>query len=254
MAIIRDYIDGQFANDEQEPVGIDGFFTYAKVREKETKARNVPTTYLEDGSHVNDHIIREPIKITIEGNVSNTFVQPSPALSAFREAQAQIGLITQYAPGRTQTQISRVSAIVGDVKNAVDFADDVVDRARRISDYLGFDDDVSKDNIQKFQDKMDALYASEAKIDIDALDKTYKNMCITMVETRRNNQTRALDFTLEAQELRFAQTIFTQIIAAENPANGTQGQTQGQSDKGPQEGDDVPESVATKIVNFFWGN
>jgi len=251
MSIIRDYIDGQFRNDAQDPVGINGFYTYAKVRESETKTRDVPTTFLEDGSHVNDHIIRNPITLTIAGNVSNQFVIPSPAVRAVRDIETQVGDITQYLPGRTQTQISKVSGILTDVQGAIDKVDSIVESGQRAANFLGITNDTTKSNIQRFQDMMDGLYQSELPIKIDCLDKTYANMCITSIETQRNSQTDSLEFTIEAQELRFAQTVFVAVTAAENPAGATGGQTQGEVDKGAQEGEDAPESMLSKALGFF---
>ena len=72
---IRDYINGQFENDgkDGEEVGIGGFTAFAQVSEKFKSSASVPVTYLENGTHVNDHIIREPKTISIEGNVSDLF-------------------------------------------------------------------------------------------------------------------------------------------------------------------------------------
>jgi len=82
---IRDYINGQFENDgkDGEEVGIGGFTAFAQISEKFSRSAKVPTTFLEDGSHVNDHIIREPLTVSIEGNVSDVYAQPSAPVAAF---------------------------------------------------------------------------------------------------------------------------------------------------------------------------
>jgi len=128
---IRDYISGQFKDgDDGEFVGIGGFTTSATVRERFSRSASVPTTYLENGDHINDHIIRNPLTLSIEGNVSDAFELPNPAIAALQEAQAQVGNITQYAPARTQAQLSRVSGIANDFISALDKVDALINRGK----------------------------------------------------------------------------------------------------------------------------
>lgn len=253
MAVIRDFIDGAFENDEQEEVGIGGFITSARVREVTRKSRDVPTTFLEDGSHINDHIIRNPLTLSIEGSVSNVFRRPSPAVAAFQRSQAQVGNITQYAPSRTQAQISQVSGLAADLTGAIDQVDAVIASGRQAAGFLGFTGDEGKTNIEKFIDFIDSVHASDTLIKIDMPFRTHDNMAVTSVEYERDNTSDSLKFTIEAQQFRFADTIFVKAGPAPNPSAATNGQTDGQSDKGAQEGEDVPESLASQIKGFVGG-
>ena len=250
---IRDYLGRQFDSDEQESVGIGGFTTAARVRERVSRSASVPTTFLEDGSHINDHIIRNPLSLSIEGNVSDTFVMPNPPIAALQSAQAQVGNITQYAPARTQAQISKVSGLANDFINAVDKVDNFLDSSNRVSSYLGLQDDTAKSNIENFIDTMESLQEGEQLISIDMPFRTYDRMYITSLEVTRNNQTSALDFTMDLQQFRFADTIFVQISAASNPSSATNGQTEGSKDKGVQEGEEVTESLLSTGVEFVRG-
>jgi len=249
MAVIRDFIDGQFKDDEKEPVGIGGFTTTARVREVVRKSREVPTTFLEDGSHINDHIIRNPLTLSIEGSVSDVFQLPSPAIAALQEAQAQAGNITQYAPARTQAQVSRVSGLVADLTGAIDRVDAIIASGQQAAEFLGFTGEEGKTNIEKFIDFIDGVHASDALIQIDMPFRTYRNMAITSVDYERNNQTDSLSFNIEAQQFRFADTIFVEVGAAANPSAANNGQQAGESDKGAQEGEDVPESLLNQTLN-----
>jgi len=61
-----------------------------------------------------------------------------------REAQAQVGNITQYAPARTQAQLSRVSGLVNDFTSAMDKADALISAsqgAAKIPRQSGYRDD-----------------------------------------------------------------------------------------------------------------
>jgi len=239
---IRDYLNGQFAGEpdtDAETVGIGGFTAFAQISEKFKRSAKVPTTFLEDGSHVNDHIIREPLTVSIEGNVSDLFVLPSEPVAILQEHQAQIGKITQYAPARTQAQLSRVSGLVNDFTSAMDKADALISSAQGAAKYLGNQDKEAQTNIESFLDAMKGLQATDKLIKISTSFKTYTDMYITSLEVTRDNQNRAINFTLEAQKVRIAQTLFTKTTAAQNAAIATAGQTDGVTDKGTQEGEEV---------------
>lgn len=250
MAIIRDYIDGQFGNDETEEVGIGGFVTFARVSERFTRTAEVPTTFLEDGSHINDHIIRNPLTLSIEGNVSDVFLRPSPAIEAVRRAQVEVGNITQFAPARTQSQVSKISGIVNDVTSAIDQVDAIIDAGQQAAGFLGLIDSEARSNQEAFIDTIESIYESESLIAIDMPFRTYERMAITSIEVTRDNQQKALSFSIEATQFRFAQTIFTQGPAP-NPASGTNGQTDGETDKGVQEGAEPDQSFANYLLGIF---
>ena len=252
---IRDYLNGQFAGEpdtDAETVGIGGFTTFAQISEKFSRSAKVPTTFLEDGTHVNDHIIREPLTVSIEGNVSDVFVQPSPVVAALQEAQAQIGNITQYAPARTQAQLSRVSGLVNDFTSAIDKADALIDAAQGAAKYLGLQDSEAQSNIESFLAAMKGLQASDKRIKISSSLGSFANMYITSLEVTRDNQNKAISFNMEAQEIRFAQTVSMKTSAAQNAAIATAGQTDGETDKGTQEGEEVS-TEESFIFSLFGG-
>ena len=249
---IRDYINGQYKADAGgEEVGIGGFTAFARINEKFKRTATVPVTYMEEGSHVNDHIIRAPITLTIEGNVSDVFVQPSPPVGILQEAQAQVGNITQYAPSRTQAQLSRVSGLVNDFTNAIDKADALIATAQGAAKYLGMQDAEAQSNIESFLGTMEGLQASDKRIKISSSLGSFPNMYITSLEVTRDNQSKAISFNLEAQEIRFTQTISTKTSAAQNAAIATAGQTDGETDKGAQEGEEVDRSLLSSTLARF---
>ena len=253
MAVVRDFINGQFKNDALEPVGIGGFNTAAKIKESVNKTRTVTTTPIENGSYVNDHIIRNPVTISIDGQISNVFQLPSPAIKALLDVQANLGTVSQYLPARTATQLQKVNSLVVDVVNTVDKVDAVIGDAKRVASFLGFTGNEGKSNIEKFIDFMDSVYNSDVLIAIDAPFRTYENMAVTLFSHERNPETESLTFKIEAQELRFAQTIFSEVTAAKKPARNTNGQTENVSDKGVQDGKPQVTSFAQATINRVLG-
>ena len=253
---IRDYLNGQFAGEpdtDAETVGIGGFTAFAQISEKFKRSAKVPTTFLEDGSHVNDHIIREPLTVSIEGNVSDLFVLPSEPVAILQEHQAQIGKITQYAPARTQAQLSRVSGLVNDFTNAVDRVDAAIDATQGAAKYLGNQDKEAQTNIESFLDAMKGLQSSDKRIKISSSLGSFANMYITALEVTRDNQSKAISFNMEAQEIRTADTFSMATSAAQNASIATAGQTDGVTDKGTQEGEEVSRKESFLFSRFGGG-
>ena len=254
MSLLRDYIDGRFRNEDEGEIGIGGFTTVARIRDNITQTREIPTTYLEDGSHVNDHIIHNPIVISIEGNVSDVHVRPSPTLQRVRDTETIVGEVLQYAPARTQAQASRVAGITSDIQQQVDRVDSAIRAGQNVAEFAGYTGpggrpEQGKTNIEKFIDHLDGLLMSDALIKIDGPTRTYSNMCITSFDYIKDNANESLDFTIEAQELRFTQTIFTEV--AKNTSLSTDGQHEGETNKGAQGGREVETSLIKSLLGRF---
>jgi len=254
MAVIRDYLNGQFRdNSSADEVGIGGFSTMSTVSERVIRTRDVPTTYLEDGSQLNDHIIINPLNLSIEGVVSNSFVLPSVAFEAIADASATVGIITQYAQPRTNTELSSLTALGADVFTAIGAADSIINSGQRFASRVGFLGSEGKSNIEKFIDAMEGVMNSDSLIEISAPLRTYRNMAITSLDYDRDNTTDSLNFRIEAQQFRFAETAFSEIKAAKNPATGNNGQQSDQADKGPQSGEQVESFLSENIIGPISG-
>jgi len=75
---------------------------------------------------------------------------------------------------------------------------------------------------------------------------------LTSVVAERDNTGQAVNFTIEAQRFRIAETTFVEVqkVAAKNPAPATGGQTQDVKTIGAQTGEKRPRSFAAK---YFGG-
>lgn len=249
MGLIRDYIDGQFQNDSEGEVGIAGFTTVARISDNIKQTREAPEIYLEDGSHVNDHIIQKPIMVSIAGNISNVHVDLSPALQAIRDIETIVGQVAQYLPGRTQSQLSQLAGITADIQQQIDMIDSAIQTGQNVANFLGFTGEEGKTNIEEFIDHMEGLLNSDVLIEIDGPNRAYSNMCILAFDYTVENTSESIDFSIEAKELRFAQTVFSEI--SQNPATSTDGQHSEESNKGAQEGEEVEQSFLSSQLERF---
>ena len=251
MSIIKDFIDGHFLPTKTKEIGIGGFTALVRTRERYIRTSSVPTTYLEDGSYINDHIIRDPLEIQIEGNVSDVHIRPSKLLETIKRTQGYIGIITQYIPERTEAQANKVEEITNNFISAVNKIDAAIEAGEQLSGFIGLVDAASKSNIEAFIGDMESFYQSDELIEIDTISGLHEKMRITHLEVERDNEFNAISFRIEAKQLRFAESIFTKTTLAPSPSEGTNGATESVEDKGVQDGGEVPTSFLNYLLRVF---
>ena len=82
MSSITDYLaaslPAEIRTDDIQQIGIAGFHADARITQSEEKSQDLPITPLEDGSFLNDHIIKKPTVITIEGSVLDIKLEGLP--------------------------------------------------------------------------------------------------------------------------------------------------------------------------------
>lgn len=252
MTRIADYLNRHLPDTPAQEVGIGGFTALVRIRETYKLTADMPTSYVEDGSPSNDHIILNPLMLTIEGDVADVFVEGTAnATRLLRTAQAEIGNLTSvYAPLRTVSQLSRVSALANKAADAVRRLDDFIDRGEQFATLFGNQDTAGKSLQEQFLGAMESLHYGKQPFAIDMPFRRHEGMVITSFTATTDNQTDVTSFTLEAQQLR---TNAIERVQVRKPAAGTQGQLEGVKAKGPQAGKTVPRSLLGNIVDAFGG-
>ena len=246
MARVQDYFTRKIADVPTQEVGIGGFTALVRVRDSYKLTAEAPVTPVENGSFTNDHIILKPITISIEGDVSDIHLRASPIIQAFQRAQAEIGNVTsQYVPARTQAQISKASALVNDAADAVRRLDATLDAGGQALELFGNKDTEAKSIQEQFIDAMDALHFGQQAIAIDMPFRRHENMVITSFQSNTDNKTGTTTFSLEAQQLQYAELQFVEVTT---PASGLDGQTDAEVSKGAQEGKSVDSSLFAQIL------
>lgn len=232
-------------------VGIGAYTVMVRVREQYNLSAESPDIPVEDGSIVHDHIILNPLTISIEGDVSDVHLRAQPSIRTFTRLQAEIGnLTTLYLPLRTQSQLSRVSGVVNDVANAFRKIDNRMRVGEQALNFFGNRDQSSKSLQQQFLDAMESLLDGRQLISIDMPYRQITDMVITSFTSVTDNVTSSMSFTLEAKKLRMVKTQ-SATIAAKNPSPGTGGQTAPQVSKGPQTGTPSNKSLLGHIFDAF---
>ena len=247
---VLDFLKRQISPADLEEVGIGGFTTMARISDTTEYSAQAPVTYLENGEFASDHIIIDPIILTLEGQVSRRYIAKPPS-SIIRDRIAEtIGEFNQFLPERTGTEVQKILRIADQANDRIRNIDSLISSGRNISRFLGNQDIAAQDNRTRFVEHIRALMQSKQLISIEMSTKTFKNMFVTFFSETKDNQTDSLLFKIKAQEVRFAQTFFSEISDLKfKPAEGLNGQVEDKTEKGVQKGKETP----TSILSFIFG-
>jgi hypothetical protein len=224
--------------DDKQRIGIGGFISDVRVTESIQFTSDVPDNYVEDGSFIHDHIINNPIVISIDGEVSDINVQaeflPDILVKVIDKASNIVNNL--YVVQKTQQMIQRVEKFAEPITKAYDTITDAIDNGQQIYDYFkGHKDKSIQDDFFAF---LNSIYYNKQLIDIEMPFNTYKNMRITSLTIVRDNTTQqALKYKLSAKEVRFAQTIFVDKNKYfKAPSKSSAGKVGDKENKGVTEG------------------
>ena len=249
---VKGFLDKQLFGDKKTDVGIAGFTAYAKISGSVERKSTIPSTILEDGSAITDHINNDLIVVTITGNVSEVFTTPSPTTGFISDTLGSVGVITSFLPERTQAQLSRANGVAADLNSAINTADSVLDSAQKIAQTVGLIDDASTDNREEFINTVNALWLSKSQIPIETPYFTVENMSIESFVTTDNNKDDSVNFKISLKEIKTAETQLVSVTKiAPNPAPSVKGQAQSLKDKGVQAGKEPSQSFLSYAVGLL---
>lgn len=244
---VERWLNSDRQSSKAERVGIGGFTSFSKVSGRRVFRAQLPTTFLEDGSAVTDHRVREMTVLTINGVVGDEFVTRSPLLQAALRARAEIGVIAAFAPDRTAATLQRVDSVATDINDAIAKADAVLRAGEQTARFLGALQTPSP-LTERFLKTMERYHESDGVFAIEMQHRTYENMMILSFEANEDNIDNAIEFTMEAGQVRIAQTILVPVVGATISS-----QVAPVEPKPPQAGTPVEESFASALIGGFSG-
>lgn len=249
-------------------IGFDSRFTAdARIDEKMSRKSTATNFYVEDGSPASDHIIVDPLILSISGEVSKVTYQRSYLLQEYLEARQLLGSISVYLPNRTNSQISKIGKTVNKISNVIRKAEDITDKIKSIGAYG--EDNLGIEGLNQYTD-IDTLTnvkrVKNLETDFIAFLEDYvtnrklmkvetakygilENMAIVNYSLTTNNEDNSISYTIDLQEIRTVKTIITPVKQiAKNPKGQAGAQTQDKADKGVVQGQE--KSLAFDLVEF----
>ena len=236
-----------------QDVGIGGFKMYVALAVATSYDTQAPTSYLEDGSAVTDHLVNQPITLNMTINVADIFRDEglAPGIeNLVRRTQAEVGVVTKYLSPRSKATEQRINSLLADVNDAYDALDTYYTEGEQLFSFFG---DKTGTTAQKdFFNFLDKTRNSKHLLSIQTAFRTYKSMALVSATPTQNNQTQYTSINLRFQEVRVAETKTGKILPPENSrAKGTGGDTGGAVNKGDQAGK-TPTSLLRSLSNFIF--
>lgn len=243
----QDYKAGQsqaLDSSSTQEVGIGGFTLFARVSDSTAYETQSPTSTVEDGSYIGDHLINGPIKINISGEVADVFVKRAP-VSASQSRLPAIAAISSFLPRRTQSQMRRAVTTAISASNQYNalsarFKAGLAGVAQLTNGSAGSspltDGSAGRKSIrEQFIDFIESIHYGRQLVTIGMPFRKHENMVINSVTITRDNQRNALTFTLTAQKFRIAKTVFSDVSQFyKKPAPAVKSQVGPVKDKGVQ--------------------
>lgn len=255
MATLDAFINRHIDSKPKERVGIGGFWMLATVNESINMNSKIPTAWLEDGSAAQDHIVLDPTTITIDGEVSDIWIERNVAMEAITRTQAQIGTIATYLPTRTQSQVQKINAITNDATDKIREIERAYENGKQLAGFFGVSN-AEKNIREQFIDHIESIHYGKVLISIETPYRVYDNMALPSIQINRDNQFEALTFKITAQKMRFADVVYADINEYfKKPGEGTEGKLESASGKGPQKPEEVDKSVLTAgkdMLTYFY--
>lgn len=245
----QDYKSGQtqaLDSSSTQEVGIGGFTLFARVSDSTAYETQSPTSTVEDGSYIGDHLINAPIKINISGEVSDVFIKRAP-VSASQSRLPAIAAISSFLPRRTQSQARRVVTFAISASNKYKALSARFQAGRAGSAPLTDGSAGGKPIREQFVDFIESIHYGRQLVTIGMPFRTHENMAINSVTITRDNQRNALTFTLTAQKFRIAKTLFSDVSEFyKKPAPAVKSQVGPVANKGVQSPKSGAEAGAKK--------
>lgn len=235
--------------------GFDGIFTDdVRLKEDIELSCEIPNTIVEDGNVVNDHVIFNPQVITIEGEVGEVYIKDNSTLTQYFRANSSLGVISQYLPSRTATQLSRINKVINDGLNITRTIDKAINDFKYIKGTFNRNSPSVQD---KFLEYIEGIYSKGELIKIDTSLGFYDNMKLISFVASKTDEN-YMTYKMTFQKWRTAQTILTTLDGvAKNAIGDASTQTAKTSDKGLVQGKSTSQnqtqnqSLLLKIGSLF---
>lgn len=255
MAVV-DFLNRAIEREPDEKVGIGGFTMAARVTNTFTLSSEAPTAYLEDGSEVSDHIVLKPLTLNISGKVGDVYRESSKINEALTRAVSKVGVFTGYLPPQSQYALQKANSLAVGVIDKARQLDEALSDGQQILSIAG-DQTSGRPLQQQFIDAMEALHYGKQLVSVDMTYRRYDRMRLTQVVISTDGASGEMSFQIQAQRVDKTKTSYVRVSststasgAAPAPAPGLGGQTEGETDKGAQEGAEVEESLLSSIIGL----
>lgn len=250
--MIREAIENKLTSYSPKKVDIGiGGFTLGVIQEETMEmGSTAPTSYVESGDYVNDHIINNPLMLSFTGEAGDIHLKESSKFQSYRKTAATIGRMTPYFPKRTATQISKISGLLVSAGDMIDKIDGYIEDGISAYNFLiGKGSDKTKTPQELFIEFFTMVWENRLYINVEAFGKVYENMAMESLSIKRTDGS-FISYSFKFKQLRFATTTAVKVKKKKGLKNGkTKGSTKNQMAKEKSKGTTNPKEVDKDAIN-----
>ena len=201
MGQLTNTLNGNWNNggDNVQVIGIEGFTALIRESEVENYSSEVAENPLESGAKASDHIITEPMTISISGTVANEHVEGIENFGMIGNFIGSTSVVTQYLPPSSQAQATKAKTQIDKGYNTLNKADALIDDGMTIASLLGFE--TAGGNVEQFRTLMIERWSTKTPIKIQFAGSSFQDMAILNLSFQYDNILDNMGFSLELRKL-----------------------------------------------------
>jgi hypothetical protein len=190
--------------------GISGFVFDIDKDKTVSHTLQLSRNYLEDTSHVEDHAVFDPVKITTGGFIGElVFSRNTVFNSALQLVNEKLGAVGSFFPQLTNQTQSKIIAVGSTIKQKAAYFDSAVNTGKSLVDVFAKSTPGETKQEKAFA-RLRSYIQSKALVTVETPWGYYDNMMITSMQARRSGETNMItEFDITLEEVRFAEVVFT---------------------------------------------
>ena len=248
--------------DENQTIGINGFLSDVQLKTDIAFTMLAPENYVEDGSAINDHIINDPIALSIVGEVADIKIKkefdPDFDTSAPDSYVKIASIFAVIGNPFTAQQQQKIAKIDNKIRQAVNLFNTFTPSFQKVRKQ-GKSTFKGRTTQDIFFDMVEQIFETKSLVTIEMPFRNYENMLITSLSISKDNITnQKLSYSLTAKEVRFAEVAYAKADIyfdkpTAKPTSTTKAKTTAKKDNGVTDTKDVPASEVKSALYSLKG-
>lgn len=206
----RDYSNEQFnvLIAPRSARGIGGFMFDVPEDDQLELNSDITDHFTEDNSYINDHIVNQPIEVTVSGFVGElVFTPPDGLEGVLSRLSSRLSVVDGFLGGYLSQQQQSINRTVSQAEQAVANVNQFLDRAQNLIAFFDGEDIEDSRQRQAFN-KLRALWGAQRIMTIQTPWTYLENMAITNITFLQDDVSEdRSDISVTLKQIRFASPI-----------------------------------------------
>lgn len=233
--------------------GINGWVFDIPKSEQVRLVSDITDHYMEDNSHINDHVVDRPSEITLSGLIGElVYRKPTGFGADLNFFSGSLSVVDAYLGDYSPQELQKQQNLLGEIQKNNTFVKQIVDKTSNIvKSFSG--DGQSKSLQQVAYNELKALKDNRSLLKVQTPFAYFENMFIQeIIFVQGEDSDSYCDITINLKEMRFAE-ITTVQFNEDLLASRNQQQEGEESDNGTIKGTDEGEGLLLRAYEGITG-